>query len=230
MTDPAPAVSSILIAAVPPAWGRVQVALKRSLDLIVALLALIILAPVLVLIGLAIRLDSPGPALFKQQRVGKGGQLFTTMKFRSMFSGADDRTHREALRKLASGEPVSIVDGRPAFKPAGDIRVTRVGRFLRATGLDELPQAINVLRGEMSVVGPRPAIPYELELYKDWHYRRFAVRPGITGLWQIRRRATTNLDDVITQDLEYIDSFSLWLDIRIILITVPKIVFHAWSF
>jgi len=230
MTDPAPAASSLLIAAAPPAWGRIQVAFKRALDLIVALLALITLAPVMLALGLAIRLDSPGPALFKQQRVGKGGQLFTTIKFRTMFLGADDRSHREALRKLAAGEPVSIVNGRPAFKPPGDLRVTRIGRFLRATGLDELPQAINVLRGEMSVVGPRPAIPYELELFKDWHYRRFAVRPGITGLWQIRRRATTNLDDVIRQDLEYIDSFSPWLDVRIILVTIPKIVFRAWSF
>ena len=230
MTDEAPVVSSLLIAAVPPAWGGVQMAVKRSLDLIVSVLALMVLAPAMLAIGLAIRLDSPGPALFKQQRVGKGGQLFTTIKFRTMFVGADDRTHREALKKLAAGEPVSIVNGRPAFKPLGDLRVTRIGRFLRATGLDELPQAINVLRGEMSVVGPRPAIPYELELFKDWHYRRFAVRPGITGLWQIRRRATTNLDDVIRQDLEYIDSFSPWLDIRIILVTIPKIVFRAWSF
>ena len=230
MTDQAPAVGNVVIADAPPAWGRLRMAFKRSLDLTVAVLALIVLAPVMLAIGLAIRLDSPGPALFKQKRVGKGGQLFTTIKFRTMFADADDRSHRDALRKLAAGEPVSIVNGRPVFKPAGDLRVTRVGRFLRATGLDELPQAINVVRGEMSVVGPRPAIPYELELFKDWYYRRFAVRPGITGLWQIRRRATTSLDDVIRQDLEYIDSFSPWLDIRIILITVPKIIFRAWSF
>jgi lipopolysaccharide/colanic/teichoic acid biosynthesis glycosyltransferase len=147
-----------------------------------------------------------------------------------MHVNADDKPHREAIQKLVQGEPAAVVDGQGLFKPVDDPRVTRLGKVLRATGLDELPQVVNLLRREMSVVGPRPAIPYELDLYKDWHHRRLAARPGVTGLWQIRRHDTQNFDDVIRLDLEYIDSFSIWLDLKIILLTVPMILFRRWTF
>ena len=208
---------------------RVHHWLKNVLDLAIVFVALLVFWPVLLIVGLAVKLDSPGPAIFKQKRIGKDGKVFTVHKFRSMYVNSDDRLHREALKKLVQGEPAAKANGQ-FFKPADDPRVTRVGKFLRATGLDELPQVINILQRDMSVVGPRPAIPYELELYKDWHHRRLTVRPGVTGLWQVRRHDTENFDDVIKLDLEYIDSFSIWLDLKIILLTVPMILFRRWTF
>lgn len=207
-----------------------QRAVKRLVDLIMCLVLLPILAPILVAIAIAVRLDSPGPALFRQLRVGRGGKLFVPLKFRSMLADTDELHHREAIRRLAQGEPVAVIDGKPAFKPADDPRVTRIGKSLRATGLDELPQLFNIIKGEMSLVGPRPAIPYELEHYKDWYYGRFTVRPGVTGLWQVKREETHDMDDVIHKDLEYVERFSLWLDIKIIAETVPRILFRGWNF
>ena len=204
--------------------------LKNVLDLVIAILVLVVLWPLLLVVAVAVKLDSPGPAIFKQTRIGKDGKVFTVRKFRSMCVDADDKLHREALKKLVQGEPTAEVNGQAFFKPADDPRVTRVGKFLRATGLDELPQVMNILRRDMSVVGPRPAIPYELELYKDWHHRRLAVRPGVTGLWQVKRHDTENFDDVIKLDLEYIDSFSIWLDLKIIVLTFPMILFRRWTF
>jgi lipopolysaccharide/colanic/teichoic acid biosynthesis glycosyltransferase len=204
--------------------------LKNVLDIVIAVLALVAFSPVLLIIALAVKLDSPGPAIFKQKRIGRDGRPFTVWKFRSMHVNADDKPHREALQKLAQGEPAATVDGQGFFKPVDDPRVTRLGKFLRATGLDELPQVVNLLRREMSVVGPRPAIPYELDLYKDWYHRRLAMRPGVTGLWQVRRHDTENFDDVMRLDLEYIDSFSIWLDLKIILLTVPMILLRRWTF
>ena len=204
--------------------------LKNLLDLAIGIVVLVVLWPLLLVVALAVKLDSPGPAIFKQKRIGKDGKVFTVRKFRSMYANADDKLHREALKKLVQGEAVAEANGRAFFKPADDPRVTRVGKFLRATGLDELPQVINILQRDMSVVGPRPAIPYELELYKDWHHRRLAVRPGVTGLWQVRRHDTENFDDVMKLDLEYIDSFSIWLDLKIILLTFPMILFRRWTF
>jgi lipopolysaccharide/colanic/teichoic acid biosynthesis glycosyltransferase len=209
---------------------RLHYWLKNVLDIVIGVVMVVVFSPVLLIIALAIKLDSPGPAIFKQKRIGKDGRPFTVWKFRSMSVNADDRPHREALQKLAQGEPAATVDGQGFFKPVDDPRVTRLGKFLRATGLDELPQVINLLRREMSVVGPRPAIPYELDMYKDWYHRRLAVRPGITGLWQVKRHDTQNFDDVMRLDLEYIDSFSIWLDLRIILLTVPMILFRRWTF
>jgi lipopolysaccharide/colanic/teichoic acid biosynthesis glycosyltransferase len=209
---------------------RLHYWLKDVLDMIIGVVALGAFSPVLLIVALAVKLDSPGPAIFKQKRIGKDGNKFTVWKFRSMYLNADDRPHREALKKLVEGEPVTNADGQGFFKPADDPRVTRLGKFLRATGLDELPQVFNILRREMSVVGPRPAIPYELDLYKEWHHRRLAVRPGVTGLWQVKRHDTQNFDDVIRLDLEYIDSFSIWLDLKIILLTFPMILFRRWTF
>jgi lipopolysaccharide/colanic/teichoic acid biosynthesis glycosyltransferase len=209
---------------------RLHYWLKNVLDVAIALVTLVAFAPVLLIVALAVKLDSPGPAIFKQNRVGKDCKLFTVWKFRSMHVNADDAPHREAIQKLVEGEPAATVNGQGFFKPVDDPRVTRLGKFLRATGLDELPQVINLVRREMSVVGPRPAIPYELDLYKDWYHRRLGVRPGVTGLWQVRRHDTQNFDDVMRLDLEYIDSFSIWLDLKIILLTVPMILFRRWTF
>jgi len=216
--------------AAPPRSRRLHHWLKDVLDIVIAVVTVVVFSPVLLIVALAVKLDSPGPAIFKQKRIGKDGKLFTVCKFRSMHVNADDKPHREALKKLVEGEPAATVNGQGFFKPVDDPRVTRLGKFLRATGLDELPQVINLLRREMSVVGPRPAIPYELELYKDWYHRRLAVRPGVTGLWQVRRHDTQNFDDVIRLDLEYIDSFSIWLDLKIILLTFPMILFRRWTF
>jgi lipopolysaccharide/colanic/teichoic acid biosynthesis glycosyltransferase len=209
---------------------RLHYWLKDVLDMVIAVGTLVVFSPLLLILALAVKLDSPGPAIFKQKRIGRDGKPFTVWKFRSMHVNADDKPHREALQKLAQGEPAATVDGQGFFKPVDDPRVTRLGRFLRATGLDELPQVVNLLRREMSVVGPRPAIPYELDLYKDWYHRRLTVRPGVTGLWQVRRHDTQNFDDVMRLDLEYVDSFSIWLDLKIILLTVPMILFRRWTF
>ncbi len=209
---------------------RAALVVKRVLDVVLSLVGLLVSSPVLLAVGIAIRLDSPGPAIFRQPRVGREGKMFVPFKFRTMYVSADDRPHREAVTRLAAGKPVGVINGKPSFKPLEDPRVTRVGRFLRATGLDELPQLLNVLRGEMSIVGPRPAILYELEFYKDWYYRRFVVPPGITGLWQVQRHQTSTFEDIIRRDLQYIDSFSLWLDLRVMLLTIPRIVFRRWTF
>jgi lipopolysaccharide/colanic/teichoic acid biosynthesis glycosyltransferase len=204
--------------------------IKRAFDLLLALSLLLLLSPLLVVIAILIWLDSPGGALFRQVRIGQGGMEFEMLKFRSMRSDADTAAHRDAVARLARGEPSAIIDGKPVFKATSDERVTRVGRFLRATNLDELPQLWNVVRGEMSLVGPRPAIPYELSVYEEHHYRRFAVPQGITGLWQVNRERTRTFADVLNQDLEYIDQFSLLLDMKILLLTIPRLIPRQWSF
>lgn len=213
-----------------PRSRRLQFGLKRVMDVCLAVPALIILSPFLVAIGIAVKLDSPGPAIFRQGRVGKDEREFKPFKFRSMYVNNDEGFHRRAIKRLVDGEKAVASDGTVGFKTEEDPRVTKVGRFLRKTGLDELPQIINVVTGEMSIVGPRPAIPYELEFYKDWYYKRFAVRPGITGLWQVTRHRTKDLQDIVVRDIEYIDTYSIGMDIRIILQTIPRILFRGWSF
>jgi exopolysaccharide biosynthesis polyprenyl glycosylphosphotransferase len=185
---------------------------KRAVDLFGALVGLTLGAPIFGLIALAIKLDSPGPVLFKQVRVGKNNELFDVYKFRSMRVGAESEL--EALRDL------NEADG-PIFKMREDPRITRLGRFLRRTSLDELPQFINVLRGEMSLVGPRPPIPDEVTQYKPWHKRRLAVRPGITGMWQVSGRSELTFDEMVLLDLYYIEHWSPWLDLNILLRTIP---------
>jgi exopolysaccharide biosynthesis polyprenyl glycosylphosphotransferase len=188
--------------------------IKWLLDVLVAGAALVVLAPLCLLIALLIRLDSPGPAVFRQTRVGRHGRLFTFYKFRSMHVGAeklleDLRQHNE-------------VDG-PIFKMRNDPRVTRVGRWLRRTSLDELPQLINVLKGDMSLVGPRPAVPDEVAKYAEWQRARLAVIPGITGLWQVSGRSQLTFDEMVRLDLEYMERRSLVLDLMILLRTVPAV-------
>jgi lipopolysaccharide/colanic/teichoic acid biosynthesis glycosyltransferase len=188
----------------------------RALDLVVTLAMLILLAPVLVVIALVIKLDSPGPVLFRQQRVGRAQRHFLVAKFRTMRHGADHDVHRDYMLAL-------IESGTPAPKLAGDARVTRFGEFLRRTSLDELPQLWNVLRGDMSLVGPRPPIPYEVEHYRPHWFARFAVKPGVTGLWQVSGRSEVSLEQMIELDVEYVRRRSVPLNLWILLRTVPAV-------
>ena len=187
---------------------------KRTLDLLGGLLALLVAIPVGAIIALAIRRDSPGPILFRQTRVGLHGRLFEVVKFRTMVDGAE-----EHLQDLIEHNEIK----GHAFKVTNDPRVTRVGRWLRRTSLDELPQLLNVLRGEMSLVGPRPPLPSEVAGYDMWHRRRLSMKPGITGLWQIRARHEEDFDRWVETDLEYIDTWTFWLDLKIMLRTIPAV-------
>jgi exopolysaccharide biosynthesis polyprenyl glycosylphosphotransferase len=197
--------------------------LKRASDLIITLLTLIVLSPVWLIIALLIKLDSRGPVFYKQERVGMDGRVFLFYKFRTMHAGADDLMHREFQRRYISGQSDSNQgdDERPVYKLRGDTRVTRLGSLLRKTSLDELPQLFNVLRGEMSVVGPRPPIPYEVENYDLWHRKRLDMKPGLTGLWQVSGRNRLPFDEMVRMDLYYIENWSLLLDLKIILQTLP---------
>ena len=196
---------------------------KRSSDLIIAIVALTLLSPLWLLIALLIKLDSRGSILYKQERVGMDGRIFLFFKFRTMHDDMDDSRHREYQRAYISGRPDSNLgdDERPVFKLPSDERITRVGRILRKTSLDELPQLFNVLRGDMSIVGPRPPIPYEVENYQLWHRKRLDMKPGITGLWQVSGRNRLPFDEMVRMDLYYIENWSLLLDLKIILQTLP---------
>ncbi len=200
---------------------------KRLFDVLFGAAALIALSPVLLLIALLIKCTSKGPVLFRQQRVGRFGVPFTFLKFRSMYVNNDPKIHQEYVAKLISGQLQNGKEDRPSgatFKIVNDPRVTPFGRFLRKSSLDELPQLINVLTGEMSLVGPRPPLPYEFEQYRTWHKRRvFEVKPGITGLWQVMGRSKTSFDEMVRLDLRYVRSWSLGLDFRILMET-PKAV------
>jgi lipopolysaccharide/colanic/teichoic acid biosynthesis glycosyltransferase len=200
--------------------------IKRSIDIIGSFFALVLLSPFLITIAVAIKLTSKGPILFKQQRLGQYGTRFTFLKFRSMYYKSDPKIHQNYVKQFISGKQSAQSGGRKGiFKIQDDPRITPVGRFLRRTSLDELPQFLNVLKGEMSLVGPRPPIPYEIETYELWHRRRFLeVKPGITGLWQVEGRSRTRFDDMVRLDLKYARTWSPWLDIKILLRT-PTAVF-----
>ena len=188
--------------------------MRRALDVCVAGTLLLLLLPVFLLLALLIRMDTPGPILFVQRRVGWGGQEFPFFKFRSMVSDAEQR--RCALEALNERSG-------PVFKMRRDPRVTHVGRMLRRYSLDELPQLLNVLRGDMSLVGPRPALPTEVELYSPEQRQRLAVSPGLTGLWQVSGRANLSFEESIALDLHYVQHQSLWLDLHILLLTLPAV-------
>jgi exopolysaccharide biosynthesis polyprenyl glycosylphosphotransferase len=188
---------------------------KRTVDVVIALAALILLLPFFLLLALIIRLDSPGPIFFTQIRVGKGEHLFACYKFRSMRQGADE----EKEKLLAQNE----ADG-PIFKIRNDPRITTVGRLLRRLSLDELPQLFNVLMGHMSLVGPRPAPPSEVQRYQSWHKRRLEVAPGMTGLWQVSGRSELTFDEMVLLDLYYIENWSPFLDLQIMFRTLPKMI------
>jgi lipopolysaccharide/colanic/teichoic acid biosynthesis glycosyltransferase len=198
---------------------------KRTLDIIAASVGLIVTSPFMVAIGAAIRAESPGSILFRQERVGLGGRTFLLYKFRTMHAAAEQESHRRHVEQLIRGEPSEEDPGNSTWVPLeGDPRVTDLGRFLRRSHLDELPQLINVLRGEMSVVGPRPPIPYEVELYEPWHLRRLSVVPGLTGLWQVRGWGKLSFDEGVALDLAYIESRSFFGDIALVLRTLWQII------
>ena len=196
---------------------------KRTSDVLVASLALAALTPLWLVIAALIKIDSRGPIFYRQERVGMDGRIFLFLKFRTMRADSDDAMHREYQRKYIAGQPdTNLGDGlRPVYKLHQDPRVTRVGRVLRRLSLDELPQLLNVLRGDMSVVGPRPPIPYEVEAYELWHRKRLDMKPGLTGLWQVSGRNRLSFDEMVRLDLFYIENWSLLLDLRIILKTLP---------
>jgi exopolysaccharide biosynthesis polyprenyl glycosylphosphotransferase len=195
--------------------------IKRAVDVIIAVAGLVVGAPLITLIMLAIKLDSPGPVIFRQTRVGIGGKLFEMYKFRSMREGAEKEM--ENLREMDE------VDG-VTFKIRQDPRATRVGAFLRRTSIDELPQLWNVLRGDMSIVGPRPHIPPEVDLYMEWHKKRLQVPPGMTGMWQVSGRSLLSFDETVLLDLYYIENWSLWLDCKIMLRTIPTVLTGEGAF
>lgn len=196
------------------AFRPLSLFVKRAIDVIVAALGLILGAPIFAVIALAIRIDSKGPIIFRQERVGKKNKRFNIYKFRSMYVGADKERDRLGEFNEADG---------PLFKIRDDPRLTRVGALLRRTSLDELPQLFNVLRGEMSLVGPRPPIPEEVEQYQPWHQKRLAVPPGMTGLWQVSGRSELTFDEMVLLDIYYIENWSPWLDLTILLRTIPEV-------
>jgi lipopolysaccharide/colanic/teichoic acid biosynthesis glycosyltransferase len=201
-------------AMLPPRWAA---ALRRALDVTVALLLLLVLAPLLLLIAVAIRIESPGPVLYRQQRLGRAIRPFQVWKFRTMRIGADAAPHRDYVRALIAGGASAVTGGRSLYKLAVDERVTRVGRLLRRWSFDELPQLWNVLRGDMSLVGPRPVIPYEVERYPAaWWLRRFRVKPGMTGLWQVSGRNEKTYEEMVRLDVEYAERQTLRLDLCVL--------------
>ena len=189
--------------------------LKYALDAVAALAGIILVSPVLLAFALAVKLTSAGPVFYRAQAVGKGGRFFRMYKFRSMITGASKDIHKDYVTRMIKGEIAQDGTGK-TLKLTHDPRITRIGRLLRKTSMDELPQLINVLKGDMSLVGPRPCLPYEYEIYKEWHKKRTAVRPGITGLWQVVGRSEVGFEDMILLDLYYIYNRSMELDISIL--------------
>lgn len=207
---------------------RLPRVIKNAIDIAGSSVLLLILAPVLAAIAFAIKISSEGPVIFEQERLGQFGKSFRCLKFRTMYANNDDRSHRDYVRRLIAAEPEKADKSETeptVYKITNDPRVTPVGKFLRRTSLDELPQLWNVLRREMSLVGPRPPLPYEFEIYDFWHRRRvLEVKPGVTGLWQVSGRSRTCFDDMVRLDLRYSQQWSLWLDFKILLAT-PKAAF-----
>jgi len=202
--------------------------MKRMMDVLGSSLALAIFLPVLLVIAIAVKVTSEGPVFFRQRRVGQYGNPFVFLKFRSMYTNNDAEVHKQYVQRLIAGKAdkhPSNGNGEGVYKLTKDSRITRVGAFLRKTSLDELPQFLNVLKGEMSLVGPRPPIPYEVDAYEIWHRRRLLeAKPGITGLWQISGRSRVKFDDMVRLDLQYARNWSPWMDIKILLRTPGAVV------
>jgi lipopolysaccharide/colanic/teichoic acid biosynthesis glycosyltransferase len=201
----------------PARWEPIA---RRAVDLTVVVTALLVLAIPMLLIAMAVRWNSPGPAFYRQQRIGRGGRPFTMYKFRTMRVGGSDAKHRELIARELRGEDTSV---NGSWKIDCDPRVTRVGSFLRRTSLDELPQLINVLRGQMSLVGPRPCLDWEAEMFPARFAERFDVPPGLTGLWQVSGRSTMGTLEMLELDLAYVRGWSFWSDLGILLRTVPAV-------
>ena len=208
---------------------RGALALKRAIDILGSAAALLVFAPFFAAIALIIKLTSKGPVLFRQERMGQYGKPFTVLKFRSMRTDCDSRIHQEYVSQFIAGKvegkPAEASGTAPVFKIQKDPRITPIGQFMRKTSLDEVPQFWNVLRGDMSLVGPRPPIAYEFRAYDVWHRRRvLEIKPGITGLWQVEGRSRTRFDDMVRLDLRYARSWSIWLDLRILLQTPGAVI------
>jgi exopolysaccharide biosynthesis polyprenyl glycosylphosphotransferase len=207
---------------------QARIVVKRGIDILGSGILLLILSPVLGAIALAIKLSSQGPVIFEQERLGQFGRGFKCFKFRTMYTNNDPKIHREYVQSFIAGKTETREKdkaGPTVYKIKDDPRITPIGKFLRKTSLDEFPQFWNVLRGDMSLVGPRPPVPYEFEVYDFWHRRRvLEVRPGVTGLWQVSGRSRTCFDDMVRLDLRYVQRWSLWLDLKILLAT-PRAVF-----
>ena len=210
-----------------PALKGMGLVAKRAVDVAVSVSVIVIFSPMYALISLLVRTLSPGPILFRQVRAGRDGRPFAFYKFRTMRHDIDDTLHREYATSFIGGKELRLKDERSdkkIYKMPDDPRVTSIGKILRRTSLDELPQIFNVLKGDMSIVGPRPPIAYELTIYKEWHKRRLRAKPGITGLWQVSGRSSVPFHDMVLLDLYYINRWSLTLDLEIILKTIPVIV------
>jgi len=214
--------------------GVVALSTKRTLDIVGASLFAVLSLPLWLPLLLLIRLESKGPILFRQERIGAtpyrvGGRIrwqrttFTVLKFRTMAANADEAVHETAVKTHATGHGSVSDDTTAPFKLTKDPRITRVGHFLRRSSIDELPQLLNVLRGEMSLVGPRPLPLYEVAEYRSWHHERHCSRPGITGLWQVRGRGRVSFNEGTTMDIEYVRKWSLALDLKILLLTLPAV-------
>lgn len=206
--------------------------LKRAMDIAGSAAALLLLSPVFALVALLVKLSSEGPILYKQERLGQFGRSFTFLKFRSMYVNNDRRIHQEFMRRVIKGDHDGMAEGgsKAVYKMTNDPRITKIGAILRRTSLDELPQFLNVLKGDMSLVGPRPPIAYECKEYDLWHRRRvLESKPGITGLWQVRGRSRVRFDDMVRLDLQYVRTWSLWLDLQILAQT-PRALFSDDAF
>ncbi|HEY1805436.1 MAG TPA: sugar transferase [Terracidiphilus sp.] len=207
---------------------RTVLIVKRTIDIVGSSIMLFLLAPLFFATALAIKLSSKGPIFYRQQRVGRYGQTFVFLKFRSMVVNNDCNVHKDFVTRLIASktsESTPPESGANVYKLTNDKRITRVGRILRRTSLDELPQFINVLKGEMSLVGPRPPIPYELAAYQTWHrHRLLAVKPGITGLWQVMGRSSVRFDEMVRLDLRYASTWTPWLDVKILLRTPGAVI------
>lgn len=207
---------------------RIPLLVKRFIDVVLSAAALIFCLPLFLVIAIAVKLGSKGPVFFQQERLGQFRKPFKCLKFRSMYAENDPKIHQEFMKDLIAGSYKSKAEegtGRPVYKMKDDPRITGVGRFLRRTSFDELPQFINVLLGDMSLVGPRPPLAYEYERYDTWHRRRvLEVKPGITGLWQVRGRSRVPFDDMVRLDIQYAREWSVWLDLTILLETPRAVV------
>ena len=213
-----------LRAAAPGGVGSLAMRLpKRLLDLAVATACLALLAPLLVLVAALIRSTTPGPALFRQIRLGRDQRPFVLYKFRTMYTGSPDEVHREYVRKLLTQDQPPDGGRRGVFKLEHDERITPLGRLIRRSSIDELPQLLNVIRGDMSLVGPRPALPWEAEMFDAVHFARFIVPPGLTGLWQVSGRNSLTMRQGLDLDLQYVRRQSLALDLWILLKTIPVV-------
>ena len=214
--------------------------LKRIMDIVGSLILLFLVAPMMFAVAIAIHLDSDGPIIFRQKRVGARRKAegrwervsFIIFKFRTMIHNADDGLHREFVRSFIQNDDDTMtrlqdntVDEQDRYKLANDTRITRVGAFLRKTSLDELPQLFNILKGNMSLVGPRPALDYEVQLYAPWQLRRLETLPGLTGLWQITGRSSVNFESMMALDIDYIENQSIWLDLKILFKTPHAVLF-----